>query len=336
MKRFQSIQIMRGIAATMVVLYHFGYSNNNFLAAFPSFGSLFRYGDLGVWMFFVISGFVIPYAMHSTSYRVNEAWPFLFRRIVRLEPAYIVSLFLAFVLAYAAARTPGYRGPPEPSLKDYLLQFVYLAPWFDVPWLDDVAWTLAIEFQFYLFMLLASPLLLSKPAWPKVLLFAAIVATSLIFDDKRALFHYLPSFALGFAVFLFYIGRIRLVDLLALGVLFVLVIAFETAIPTAVAAGMSAVFILAPIDRPVPILSFLGTISYSLYLIHTLIGNRIVNLAMRTSSQSLQLGGFAAAILASVTAAIALWYFVERPSHLRARMVKSARSTVRLGRGYQS
>lgn len=323
MKRFQSIQIMRGIAASMVVLYHFGYSNTNFLSAFPFFGSLFKYGDLGVWMFFVISGFVIPYAMYSASYRITDgAWPFLLRRIVRLEPAYIVSLFLAFVLAYAAARTPGYRGPPEPSLKDFLLQFVYLAPWFDVPWLDDVAWTLAIEFQFYLFMLIAAPLLLSKPAWSKTLFFAAIVASSFIFGDKRALFHYLPCFALGFSVFLFHIGRIRLVDLLAFGVLFVMVVAFETTIPTAVVAGISALLILAPIDRPVPVLSFLGTISYSLYLIHTLIGNRIVNLAMRTSSSWIQIGGFAAAILASLSAALALWYFVEQPSHLRARMIK--------------
>jgi peptidoglycan/LPS O-acetylase OafA/YrhL len=336
MKWFQSIRIMRGIAASMVVLYHFGYSNSNFLAAFPSFGSLFRYGDLGVWMFFVISGFVIPYAMHSANYGMNEAWPFLLRRLVRLEPAYIVSLLLAFALAYTAARTPGYRGPPEPSLRDYLLQFVYLAPWFGVPWLDDVAWTLAIEFQFYLVMLLAAPLLLSRLAWPKVLLFAAIVATSLVFDDKRALFHYLPCFALGFAVFLFQAGRIRLVDFLVLGVLFVLVIAFETAIPAAVAAGMSALLILAPLDRPVPVLSFLGTISYSLYLIHTLIGNRIVNLGMRASSPWLQLGGFVAAIVASLTAAIALWYFVERPSHLRARMINSAPSTAGLARGAQS
>jgi|AmaraimetFIIA100_FD_contig_31_42379224_length_351_multi_6_in_0_out_0_1 peptidoglycan/LPS O-acetylase OafA/YrhL len=59
MKRFQSIQIMRGIAASMVVLYHFGYSNTNFLSAFPFFGSLFKYGDLGVWMFlsFPVSSF---------------------------------------------------------------------------------------------------------------------------------------------------------------------------------------------------------------------------------------------------------------------------------------
>jgi peptidoglycan/LPS O-acetylase OafA/YrhL len=177
MKRFQSIQIMRGIAASMVMLYHFGYSNSNFLAIFPSFGSLFKYGDLGVGMFFVISGFVIPYAMHSTTYRINDnAWPFFIRRIVRLEPAYIVSPLLAFVLTYAAARTPGYHGPSEPSLREFLPQFVYLAPWFDVPWLN--AWTLAIEFQFYLFMLLAAPLLLSGPGWPRVLLFGTIALRS--------------------------------------------------------------------------------------------------------------------------------------------------------------
>jgi peptidoglycan/LPS O-acetylase OafA/YrhL len=99
---------------------------------------------------------------------------------------------------------------------------------------------------------------------------------------------------------------------------------------------MSALLILVPIDRPVPVLSSLGTISYSLYLIHTLVGNRIVNLAMRTSSQWLQFGGFVAAILASLIAAIVLWCFVERPSHLRARMIKSAGSTVQLGRTYQS
>jgi peptidoglycan/LPS O-acetylase OafA/YrhL len=73
MKQFQSIQIMRSIAASMVVLYHFGYSNSNFLGV-SDFWFALRYGDLGVWVFFVISGFVIAYAMHSTNYRVNDAW----------------------------------------------------------------------------------------------------------------------------------------------------------------------------------------------------------------------------------------------------------------------
>jgi hypothetical protein len=155
----------------------------------------------------------------------------------RLEPAYIVSLLLAFLLTYAAARTPGYRGPSEPSPGELLLQFVYLAPWFDVPWLNVVAWTLAIEFQFYLFMLLAAPLLLSSPGWPRLLFFAAIAAASFVFGDRRVLFHYLPCFALGFAVFLFYIERIKRVDLVCLCGLFLLVIAAETTIPTALVAA---------------------------------------------------------------------------------------------------
>jgi peptidoglycan/LPS O-acetylase OafA/YrhL len=112
--------------------------------------------------------------------------------------------------------------------------------------------------------------------------------------------------------------------------------ALESGIPIAVAAAISAVLIFIPIHRPVAVFSFLGTISYSLYLVHTLIGVRIVNLAMRTSSQWIYLAGLAAAIIASLSAAIALWYFVERPSRLQARIIKSrpalvaAPSTVRL------
>jgi exopolysaccharide production protein ExoZ len=59
MKRLESIQIMRGIAATMVMIHHFTYANPNFAASFPAFTQLFKYCSLGIWMFFVISGFVI-------------------------------------------------------------------------------------------------------------------------------------------------------------------------------------------------------------------------------------------------------------------------------------
>lgn len=323
MKRLESIQIMRGIAATMVMVHHFTYANRNFSAAFPAFTGLLRYCWLGVWMFFVISGFVIPYAMYSMNYRISDdAWSFFLRRIVRLEPAYIVSVFVAFALAFAATRTPGYGGPPEPSLKDFSLQFLYLCQWFHVPWLIDPAWSLAIEFQFYLFMLAAAPLLLSRSMPVKLSFFAAVLAMSLLVPDKRALFHYLPCFAIGFAVFLFYIKRIGFPVLLALCVVCSAFNALQSGIPIAVAAVISAALIFIPIHRPVPVLSFLGTISYSLYLVHTLVGVRIVNLAMRTSSQWIYVGGLAAAIAASLSAAIALWYFVERPSHLQARIIK--------------
>jgi Acyltransferase family len=106
MKRLESIQIMRGIAATMVMIHHFTYANPGFAASFPAFTALFQNFSLGVWMFFVISGFVIPYAMYSIDYRIStDAWPFFLRRLVRLEPTYIVSVLVAFALTFAAART---------------------------------------------------------------------------------------------------------------------------------------------------------------------------------------------------------------------------------------
>ena len=336
MKRLESIHIMRGIAATMVMVHHFTYANPKVAALFPAFTGLFRYSSLGVWMFFVISGFVIPYAMYSINYRISDdAWPFLLRRIVRLVGLHRLGIrgLRAYFRRDANARLWRTAGA---LAQRFLLQFLYLCQWFDVPWLIDPAWSLAIEFQFYLFMLIAAPLLLSRSMPVKLSFFAATLAMSLLLSDKRALFHYLPCFAIGFAVFLFYVKRIGFPVLLALCLVCSALTALESGIPIAVAAAISAVLIFIPIHRPVALFSFLGTISYSLYLVHTLIGVRIVNLAMRTSSQWIYLAGLAAAIIASLSAAIALWYFVERPSRLQARIIKSrpalvaAPSTVRL------
>src|SRR5262249_17496530 len=134
-KRLESVQIMRGIAASAVMLLHLT-DNDNFRAVFPKFSLLFSHGDLGVYVFFVISGFVIPHSMDAMNYRIGrDAGSFVLRRIVRLEPAYIIMLFLAFTIAFLAARTPGYQGAPfAPSLKEFLLQFLYLGPWFNVHW----------------------------------------------------------------------------------------------------------------------------------------------------------------------------------------------------------
>jgi peptidoglycan/LPS O-acetylase OafA/YrhL len=284
----------------------------------------------------LISGFVIPYAMYSINYRISDdAWPFLLRRIVRLVGLHRLGIrgLRAYFRRDANARLWRTAGA---LAQRFLLQFLYLCQWFDVPWLIDPAWSLAIEFQFYLFMLIAAPLLLSRSMPVKLSFFAATLAMSLLLPDKRALFHYLPCFAIGFAVFLFYVKRIGFPVLLALCVVCSFFTALESGIPIAVAAAISAVLIFIPIHRPVAVFSFLGTISYSLYLVHTLIGVRIVNLAMRTSSQWIYLAGLAAAIIASLSAAIALWYFVERPSRLQARIIKSrpalvaAPSTVRL------
>jgi peptidoglycan/LPS O-acetylase OafA/YrhL len=322
--RLESVHVMRGIAASSVMMCHLTYANENFRAKLPSFSSLFSYGHLGVWMFFVISGFVIPFAMKGLGYRFPaSAWPFFLRRIVRLEPPYIISVFLAFALAYVAARTPGYRGAPfSLDLQTFLVQFVYLAPWFHRPWINVVAWTLAIEFQYYILMLFIGPLLVSGSRYKLVLLFAFVVASSLLIKDERAVFRYLPCFGLGFASLLYYEKRLNFVSFCGLIVALGVLTSYNVNIAAAVVAVGSVALIFLPIRKPVPILSFLGTISYSLYLVHPLIGGKLVNLTTRLPAIGwLQLLGLVGAVAASLGTAYALWWLVEKPSTWLSRTV---------------
>ena len=153
--RLESIHIMRGLAAFLVMMGHLTYANEKFRANLPDFCSMFSFATSGIWMFFVISGFVIPLAMKHVGYQFrSSAWPFFLRRIVRLEPPYIVSVLFATLLACAATHSPGYRGVPfSVDTQAFFLQFFYLAPWFGKDWINGVTWSLAIEFKYYFLML---------------------------------------------------------------------------------------------------------------------------------------------------------------------------------------
>jgi peptidoglycan/LPS O-acetylase OafA/YrhL len=80
-------------------------------------------------------------------------------------------------------------------------------------------------------------------------------------------------------------------------------------------AIMTTAVIFVPLSRPVPLLSFLGTISYSIYLLHQPLADRIINLYARFgASDQLQIAAVATSVAVSIVAATALWWLVERPS----------------------
>jgi peptidoglycan/LPS O-acetylase OafA/YrhL len=123
-----------------------------------------RYGWLGVEVFFVISGFVIPYSMHRGGYRVSQHfWRFLAKRLARLEPPYLVSIVVVVILWYLSALTPGFQGTnPDIRPTRLLLHLGYLNAFFGHPWLNPVYWTLGIELQYYLLVAITYPLLSSR------------------------------------------------------------------------------------------------------------------------------------------------------------------------------
>jgi peptidoglycan/LPS O-acetylase OafA/YrhL len=116
----------------------------------PIIGSVLLAGDAGVVLFFVLSGFLLfmPYAR---ALLMEAPWPdtrvFYLKRMLRIMPAYYLSLFLLVMFA-----APQYLHPDRWG-QLFLFGILYndtLASTFQK--INGPYWTLAIEWQFYLLL----------------------------------------------------------------------------------------------------------------------------------------------------------------------------------------
>ncbi len=87
-QRFLFVDGLRGVAALAVVLFHFRGAVNETAGdwIWPVFEKLFSYGYLGVDIFFVISGLVIPLSVRNAKHTPGFLLRFAVRRSIRLDP----------------------------------------------------------------------------------------------------------------------------------------------------------------------------------------------------------------------------------------------------------
>jgi len=112
---------------------------------------MFGYGWLGVDVFFVISGFVIPFSLFGRGYSVRQFPQFLLRRMVRLEPPYLVSIALVLAVWSLAAVSLGLGDDrPEYSWAQVASHLLYAVPLTHFTWISQAYWSLAYEFVFYI------------------------------------------------------------------------------------------------------------------------------------------------------------------------------------------
>lgn len=96
---FNNIQILRGFAAINVIYYHIILTSSSYNQPVNFFLFLNGWGENGVDIFFVISGFVIFYVQ---SLKKRTAFEFISARIIRIVPIYwvltlcIIFLYLSF------------------------------------------------------------------------------------------------------------------------------------------------------------------------------------------------------------------------------------------------
>jgi peptidoglycan/LPS O-acetylase OafA/YrhL len=187
---------LRGLSALLVMFYHhchFFWMNQDFcgrLAHHPPIADTpwiakfleslpINFGNLGVAVFFLISGFLMPIAAQN-----KPRLEFLQRRIWRIWPVYVIALLLTMSLIYVSARH-NQQLLSFPWSIDHIAASLFLVR--DLggyPFIDGIVWTLEIEIKFYLLCFIARTWLVEKPI--KFILLVIILAVlSLVLMNCR-------------------------------------------------------------------------------------------------------------------------------------------------------
>ncbi|MEZ4365362.1 MAG: acyltransferase [Kofleriaceae bacterium] len=336
----------RGIAAMAVVVYHLYHQNLAPAAVTPlpePFHSLFTHGYLGVYVFFVLSGFVIALSIRGAWITPAFIGRFALRRSLRLDPPYWAVIAIAVVISVVAHREQA----PPPSAGSVVAHVFYAQTFAGYPQIIGVLWTLCLEIQFYLVfvvVLMLAQRLVPRQAWLAFLPLAvvSVIASAGWIDLGIALFVWAwPFFFLGVITAWHLDGRMPTAGwaCVALGSCVIAV-----GHPDRIAAAMVTTFVLFVAGRRTPAgrlplqevtlgraLQYLGKISYSLYLTHLLIATKACRVAIRA------LGGgplswpkllviLVGCVGLSVVVAHVFYLCVERPAQrLSKRITLAAR-----------
>lgn len=320
---YPSINVLRGIAALLVCIFHFSTYADLHGSLFESdqwIYSLGKYGYQGIYMFFVISGFVIPLSMRKHQYTIRNIHRFLSRRWIRIELPYLSSILLVLIiqLIYVSKNESVFTI----EWQRIFHHLFYTIPFTDYDWYNIIYWTLAIEFQFYILIAIVYFLLQNKEKWIAIGSILAISIIGVLYDDIRLVFFYMPLFGLGMLLNLFLLNKISIkLFLLALtGLSFMVFLNFGT---TVLITSFLSLFFIYIIKNENKIGQFLGNISYSLYLTHGLIGGQLLYLFQRhTSDNWTSTVLFISAITLSILFAYGFWFAIERPAIRWSKKVK--------------
>lgn len=269
--RIPALDGLRGIAALSLMLYHFtSQFGQRFNSTLTTSTWEFEYGRYGLDLFFIISGF----AIYKSIERLYSPAQFLYKRIIRLYPTFWFCMILTFVFIR-------YIGPAvyQRTLSELFINISMFPSLFHTRAIDDVYWSMLVQWCFYIFMLLLLFLALHHKMKYVTLIYLICYAficfqfkfyTELYYgslflmgiafyriwrSDREWLWH-LQIFCCLFLT-LFAPNRLDFIMMSVLILIFYLFIYGETGLLK---------------FRP---LVFLGEISYVLYLIHHFIGQSL-------------------------------------------------------------
>jgi peptidoglycan/LPS O-acetylase OafA/YrhL len=327
-RHFESVHLLRGVAAIMVLVQHS--FKSFYFWNLPWFNeNILDIGQIGVSVFFVISGFVLPLSLQK-NYRIHDFPRFLAKRFVRIEPTYLASLVFAIIWVWSATRLAPNATPWSLDIFQIFAHLFYLIPFTKLEWLNYIYWTLAIEFQFYLIIGLLYCIL--RWAADKSIMFVSVLiflfsCSTLLHPlmPQVRLLEFAPFFGIGMLAWLcicYPVLHFIYIPLL----LSLILIGFLGSLSLSNLLFGALAFFLILFWKPIQMKwRFFGTISYSLYVIHPpivtlqhIIGNRLAD----TSFQAILFLFPFVTMVISIFAAWILYKLVEEPSMKISKQIK--------------
>ena len=273
-QRFDNVEVVRGLASVAVVFYHFTY----FLQDGNPLKQFCGYGYLGVDCFFVISGFVLPLSFFQKNYSLRDAPLQFLKRAWRIEIPYWACIALMAIKDAGEqwyADRYHFKMPATYSTKSLLVHAIHANTWFGMPFIRDLFWTLALDWQFYLFLLIAFFLIKQRAWFLRYPLYVALAATRWL-DTPNWAMYYVFAFLAGIMFFHYTVKFISTYELLSCWLLLSYFADEKMWLPHTLAI-FSACAILFFVQHAAKPFLFLGKISYALYLTHTFSGWTLVS-----------------------------------------------------------
>ena len=353
---FEGVQILRGLAAALVVFHHMCWVITTYHPQRSSIASFYKLAELGaggVDIFFCISGLVIAHAARRLLADTAAARTFAWRRLLRVLPPYWI--FTGVLLLLWAIRV----GLQDLNVTPGLVVASFLL----IPWpkttgagslsyhpILDVGWTLTFEMYFYAVCTLVIAIVGGRRIWPwAAAAIAAIAALSVALFGANAV----ASQTLASPLLVEFIGGVLIARslagrtsrrigwaLIALGGAGFVASIFVRdpmtwrvlcwGVPGAAIVAGAVMLPVALTSRTLRLLGFLGTASYTIYLVHpffTLAAGTLLKRGVmaRIPADPLLLLLTFVAIFASAFA----WFFVEGPL---IRLLKPRSRTAALAR----
>jgi peptidoglycan/LPS O-acetylase OafA/YrhL len=319
--RLAFLDALRGVAALTVFLSHAAERVSPFLQNIVH--TRFDLGHFGVTLFFMCSGFIIPFSLE----RQRSLRSFWISRIFRLYPLYWLTIGISIALEFATSDSGSLMAFIARNSRMILGNLTMLQMFMGISHIRGEYWTLSFEMLFYIVM---TVLFVLRMHWRTLQLTVGLIVMSLVVEAILPLMlgaqfpvgilSFLALMCMGTILYRVHSGELATrtaAVVLTLGFIMLLIAPlakgasegnvweYLNLTSSRLAAVLVFVMVFAVRSRtPYRFMVYMGTLSYSLYLMQTYImmvnvGHPILNVLAWFTLQ--------------LVVATATYYWIERP-----------------------